>query len=531
MTIGPVASSATLRRPGRRSASSSGSSSASAIGVFGGTWAVRPVHPGRARRGPRLDRRLRVVPAGRGRASPCRLLIGELAFGIGSERDDHVKLAVLVGSVSSPPLLATVVLRVRNRHYRLVEAARPRTTTPTAFPTSTESRPGDRLRGGPACSARCASRVRTAQYGRPAHARRRPDDHRPRRDPTGCRTTFGTRRNARSGQLVAQVVDDLAPSSAPRSSWPRPRSPPSSGCREGAGMLAAAGVSRSTGSGYCSSRCRWCIAIWLPVWAELPHRRRGPVHRHRCPGPARRNAAQPGEPAPGPSDRPGAGDHGRGAGFGVRRPEHAKAGPGAQRPGRARPAADASSSWVATRRDRRAADARVTSVTLDAAFVLLDGPWEHRLVSANGARFHVAELGDGPMVLLMHGFPQFWYTWRHQMAAIADAGWRVGRDGPARLRRERQAAARLQHLHRRGGRGVPHPVARRGRRHRRRPGPRRVHRVVHAVPPARRGPRRRVAVDAAPADHAARVGTRPAAAAGQPVPRRAAAARSCPSAR
>ena len=29
------------------------------------------------------------------------------------------------------------------------------------------------------------------------------------------------------------------------------------------------------------------------------------------------------------------------------------------------------------------------------------------------------------MVLLMHGFPQFWYTWRHQMAALADAGWRA----------------------------------------------------------------------------------------------------------
>ena len=61
----------------------------------------------------------------------------------------------------------------------------------------------------------------------------------------------------------------------------------------------------------------------------------------------------------------------------------------------------------------------------DAASVLIDGPWRHRLVSANGARFHVAELGDGPMVLLIHGFPQFWYAWRHQMAAIADAGWRA----------------------------------------------------------------------------------------------------------
>lgn len=64
-------------------------------------------------------------------------------------------------------------------------------------------------------------------------------------------------------------------------------------------------------------------------------------------------------------------------------------------------------------------------MTLDAASVLIDGPWEHRFVSANGARFHVAELGEGPVVLLMHGFPQFWYAWRHQMLAIADAGWRA----------------------------------------------------------------------------------------------------------
>ena len=49
------------------------------------------------------------------------LLIGELAFGTGSERDDHVKLAVLCGSLIAA-LLATVVLRMRNRHYRLVEA-------------------------------------------------------------------------------------------------------------------------------------------------------------------------------------------------------------------------------------------------------------------------------------------------------------------------------------------------------------------------------------------------------------------------
>ena len=48
------------------------------------------------------------------------LLVGELAFGTGSERDDHVKLAVLLGSVVAA-LLASVVLRRRNRHYREVE--------------------------------------------------------------------------------------------------------------------------------------------------------------------------------------------------------------------------------------------------------------------------------------------------------------------------------------------------------------------------------------------------------------------------
>ncbi len=50
------------------------------------------------------------------------LLIGELAFGAGSERDDHVKIAVLLGSLLSA-LLATIVLRIRNRHYRRICAA------------------------------------------------------------------------------------------------------------------------------------------------------------------------------------------------------------------------------------------------------------------------------------------------------------------------------------------------------------------------------------------------------------------------
>lgn len=53
------------------------------------------------------------------------------------------------------------------------------------------------------------------------------------------------------------------------------------------------------------------------------------------------------------------------------------------------------------------------------------GPWTHRDVSANGARFHVAELGSGPLVLLLHGFPTFWWTWRRTLPVLADAGFRA----------------------------------------------------------------------------------------------------------
>lgn len=57
--------------------------------------------------------------------------------------------------------------------------------------------------------------------------------------------------------------------------------------------------------------------------------------------------------------------------------------------------------------------------------VLVDGPWTHREVTANGARFHLAECGpaDGPLVLLLHGFPEFWWSWRHQLVALGEAGY------------------------------------------------------------------------------------------------------------
>jgi len=57
--------------------------------------------------------------------------------------------------------------------------------------------------------------------------------------------------------------------------------------------------------------------------------------------------------------------------------------------------------------------------------VYIDGPWTHRSVSANGTRFHVAERGDGPLVLLLHGFPEFWWAWRHQLISLSEAGFRA----------------------------------------------------------------------------------------------------------
>src|SRR6201999_3425042 len=61
----------------------------------------------------------------------------------------------------------------------------------------------------------------------------------------------------------------------------------------------------------------------------------------------------------------------------------------------------------------------------DSSVVLVDGPWTHRVVSANGIGLHVAEAGTGPLVLLLHGFPEFWWTWRHQLVGLAGAGYRA----------------------------------------------------------------------------------------------------------
>ena len=47
----------------------------------------------------------------------------------------------------------------------------------------------------------------------------------------------------------------------------------------------------------------------------------------------------------------------------------------------------------------------------------------HRHVKTNGISMHIAEAGSGPRVLLVHGFPELWYSWRHQLPVLAEAGF------------------------------------------------------------------------------------------------------------
>ena len=49
--------------------------------------------------------------------------------------------------------------------------------------------------------------------------------------------------------------------------------------------------------------------------------------------------------------------------------------------------------------------------------------WRHREAVVNGVRLHYVEAGTGPLVVLLHGFPEFWFSWRHQIPALAAAGF------------------------------------------------------------------------------------------------------------
>ena len=45
--------------------------------------------------------------------------------------------------------------------------------------------------------------------------------------------------------------------------------------------------------------------------------------------------------------------------------------------------------------------------------------WQHRFVQSNGIQLHYVTQGEGPLMLFLHGFPEFWYSWRHQIPEFA----------------------------------------------------------------------------------------------------------------
>ncbi|MBJ7298582.1 MAG: alpha/beta hydrolase [Dolichospermum sp.] len=52
-------------------------------------------------------------------------------------------------------------------------------------------------------------------------------------------------------------------------------------------------------------------------------------------------------------------------------------------------------------------------------------PVTHRFIKTNNIQMHIAEQGQGKLVILCHGFPESWYSWRHQLSALAEAGFHV----------------------------------------------------------------------------------------------------------
>jgi pimeloyl-ACP methyl ester carboxylesterase len=50
---------------------------------------------------------------------------------------------------------------------------------------------------------------------------------------------------------------------------------------------------------------------------------------------------------------------------------------------------------------------------------------QHHFVTSNGIKMHYVEQGSGPLVVMCHGFPESWYSWRHQIPALAAAGFRA----------------------------------------------------------------------------------------------------------
>jgi pimeloyl-ACP methyl ester carboxylesterase len=67
----------------------------------------------------------------------------------------------------------------------------------------------------------------------------------------------------------------------------------------------------------------------------------------------------------------------------------------------------------------------IRSVPRHSALALDDARWRHAFSDVNGVHLHYVEAGAGPLVVLLHGFPEFWYAWRRQILPLAAAGFRV----------------------------------------------------------------------------------------------------------
>lgn len=50
---------------------------------------------------------------------------------------------------------------------------------------------------------------------------------------------------------------------------------------------------------------------------------------------------------------------------------------------------------------------------------LLEDTWQHEYIITNGIKLHYVTQGEGPLMLMLHGFPEFWYSWRHQIPEFA----------------------------------------------------------------------------------------------------------------
>ncbi len=50
---------------------------------------------------------------------------------------------------------------------------------------------------------------------------------------------------------------------------------------------------------------------------------------------------------------------------------------------------------------------------------VLEGSWKHEYITSNGVKLHYVTQGEGPLMLMLHGFPEFWYSWRHQIPEFA----------------------------------------------------------------------------------------------------------------